>query len=357
MEHSLPKVLDGADEPVTVEELEQVVRRAAQRRRASLVAGAAALLAIGSVGGALARGPAEDRPGALAGPSQQASSVLPSPGEQTAVANGEAIGPKQNLKPLFRREPNGVAIRAYLASWKAEKVPGAVVCGPDESIHGELSNGAAVTFAMAPVFPAASSAGGARVAVAGTGTFGQEEGEAATWVVVQASEVAKVRVTSGPATDTMEPKDGIAILALPGTGAATIQGLSADGKVVTTGSVGQPPPPPMDPACMPPPCPPEGEPPTPADPVQNADEITKRKAEVDKAAADKAASGTASPDKAVEARAKGIADGPVLADGGVACGPVDLPMPPPTVVRGGPSPQRQPPTMATTSTATPNAAP
>ena len=74
MEDNLPGVLDGIDEPVTVEQLEEVVRRAGQRRQATLVAGAAALLALGAVGGAIARTPSDDQLLGFAGRGEAATS-------------------------------------------------------------------------------------------------------------------------------------------------------------------------------------------------------------------------------------------------------------------------------------------
>ncbi len=260
MEHELPTVLDGSDEPVTVEELEGVVRRAGQRRRANLVAGAAALLAVGGLGGALARGPGDaGTTGGYAGgrDDSETAATLPAAGSGSGYAMG---GPDQELTPLFRREANGVAIRAYRATWNVPEGSVKSPCGPPDSINGELSNGAAVTFAMA--FTSASTksaeAPAGPLAVLAVGAFGRAEGEEATWVVAEATApVATVRVTVGATSDTMAPTDGIAILAVPATGAApVVEGLGADGKVVATEPAveEQMPSMPMDTACFPPPC-------------------------------------------------------------------------------------------------------
>ena len=164
MEHELPEVLDGFDEPATVEELEGVVRRAGQRRRASIIAGAAGLLVVGAFGGAVARGPGEGGSG-FAGSRDEpepAPAVYP---DVMGPTSGPMFGGGQSLKPLFRREANGVAIRGYRASWTTPEGLGGPKCGPPEAINGELSNGAAVTFAMAPLFPTTDTPAGPQVTV------------------------------------------------------------------------------------------------------------------------------------------------------------------------------------------------
>ncbi len=94
VEHELLKVLDGTDEPVTVEELEQVVRRAGQRRRASLVAGAAALVSLGAMGGALAHVAADAALLAIGmmPPRRRACALLVLAAGLTANEAGQALG-------------------------------------------------------------------------------------------------------------------------------------------------------------------------------------------------------------------------------------------------------------------------
>lgn len=333
MEHELPRVLDEADEPVTVEELEGVVRRAGQRRRARLVAGAAALLAVGGVGGALARGPADAEPPAgYAGPPTPSTLPAATQGD-TAASSGSGFamgsGTGQALTPLFRREANGVAIRAYRTSWT---VPGGrerPPCSPPDLISGQLSNGAAVTVAMAP-FPTtkASAEPEPPLAVITVGAFGREEGEESLWVVARAAApVAKVRVTVGGASDTMEPQGGIALLAVPATGAApVVEGLGADGAVVATGSVAEPgmSQMPMDRDCFPQQCTSGGPATSTAEPSPDQPEATKQEAQIGAAPAAPgrvAPLGATPPDPA-------IFDGPI-------CHPADMP-PPPTSAPGRP---------------------
>jgi hypothetical protein len=246
VEHELPKVLDGIDEPVTVEDLEAVVRRAGQRRRATLVAGAAALLLCGAVVGALARGPGGERTTGFASPP-----VHPQPPTPAPMAKMHDGGPTGlPLTHLFRRETSGVAIRVYRASWGEKAGAVDAKCGPPDFIQGELSNAAAVGFAMAPLLP------GDQFALLGAGMFGQGEGEPVTWAAVRAGAgVSTVRFRLGEAADLMEPHEGITLLAAPGkTGDGVVEGLDGDGKVVATQALSQLSPPPMDPACVPPEC-------------------------------------------------------------------------------------------------------
>lgn len=250
MEHELPGVLDGIDEPVSVEELEGVVRRAGQRRRARLAAGAAGLLLLGALGGALARGPGDDRPTGFAA-SRQEQPPTPIPPDAVESAIGFGMGPGGTLTPLFRREANGVAIRVYQASWMDEK-GGAPPCAPPKTIQGELSNPAAVGIAFAPVPGGDESA---PVTLLGTGMFGQEEGEPVTWAIVRTGPgVATVRFKAGDGTDTMAPQNGIALLAVPGTsGGGQVDAIDAAGSALALSTYTSAPmsPPPMDPACMP----------------------------------------------------------------------------------------------------------
>lgn len=245
MEHELGGLLDGVDEPVTVEELEGVVRRAGQRQRATLIAGAAGLLLGGAVAGALARGPVDSRPAGFAAPPQGAKP--PAPLADVTMSFGGVSGVK--LTPLFRREANGVAMRAYRSSFE---VKGASACVPPDTMHGELSNGAAVSFAMAPL-PSGES-----FTLLAAGHFGQEEGEPVTWATVRAGTgVTTVRFGLAGATDTMAPQNGLALLAVPGDGGdGVVDGLDAEGKVVATLKLSQlsPPLPPIDPACIPDEC-------------------------------------------------------------------------------------------------------
>ena len=246
-------MLDGVEEPATVEELEAVVHRAGQRMRARLVAGAVALLAVGGVVGALARGPvADDPPGFAARPGT--ATTLPHPAATMAFPYGPIPG--WTLTPLFRREANGVAIRAYRStlSPSAITVPEAPVdpacLAPTALIRGELSNGAAVGVAEGPDKP------GTDLGVLASGEFGRAEGERAAWAIVRApAGIATVRLTAGAVTDTMVPDDGIAVLAVAtGASAGTVEGLAADGKVLATKALDQAPEPMFSPACSPP-CP------------------------------------------------------------------------------------------------------
>lgn len=250
MEHELPEALDGIDEPVTMEGLEEVLRRASQRRRASLVAGAAALLAVGALGGALARGPAGDRPLGFAG--QQGQAAPPSTRIQAMPAPGLDGAKRPPLAPLFRREANGVAIRAYRVKTNSTPSVAAPGCGPPASfIQAELSNGAAAGITGAPEVV------GDSLAVLGASGFGGDEGEPATWAIVRTGAgVATIRLKAGAASDEMAPQEGIAVLTVPGSGAsAVVEGLGGDGSVVANQPLTMPTYPTAGPTCLPPPCP------------------------------------------------------------------------------------------------------
>jgi hypothetical protein len=255
VEHELPKVLDGVDEPVTVEELEAVVRRAGQRRRASLMAGAAGLLLVGAIGGAVVRGPGADRSTGFAGSPQDAQTP-PEPEAMAGTASspfldkGAIPGPEMTLTSLFRRESNGVAIRAYRAAWGTSPMPMKPECAPPSIIHGELSNAAAVGMAFASEWP------GDGFELLGAGSFGQQEGEPVTWATVRGGAgVSNVRLRLGQATDTMAPQSGITVLAVPGaSGDGVVEGLDAKGAVVAAKPLAEVAHPAMDPACMPTDC-------------------------------------------------------------------------------------------------------
>ncbi|MEO5679385.1 MAG: hypothetical protein ABIS47_06930, partial [Acidimicrobiales bacterium] len=208
MEDELPEILEGVDEPVTVAGLEDVVRRAGQRRRARLVAGAAALLAAGSVGGALARGPVRDHQTGLAADRPAQTTTIP--GGPGTASYGDVASSGTTLTPLFRRDANGVAIRAFRVTFTDAPVPEDARCGPSLNlVQGELSTAAAVGLAIAP------APTGDAFAVLGTGEVGRNEGEPVTWAIVRSGTgVATVRVTAGASTDAMAPQDGMAILAL-----------------------------------------------------------------------------------------------------------------------------------------------
>lgn len=111
---------------------------------------------------------------------------------------------------------------------------------PEESVTVELSTDAAVgtdqvTLPSSPGTPAGA------VVVAGSGSFGVAEGSPTGWVLVSAGpDVDTVRVTQGDGSDEMAPVDGLAVLALAGTGdlgGATVDGLDASGNVVSSVSV------------------------------------------------------------------------------------------------------------------------
>ena len=242
MEHELQKVLEGVEEPVTVAGLEDVMRRAGQRRRASLVAGAAALLAVGAATGALARGP--ERSTGLAA-ERPAPSAAPAPDE--FVTGFDTVAPAEALTPLFRRDANGVVIRAYRILPTGPALSQDPACAPPPVVQVELSNAAAVSIT------GAAQPSGDELAVLGVGDFGRAEGEASTYAIVRAAKgTATIRLTSGSATDTMVPQEGIAVLAVPGGPAGgVVEGLGPNGDVVSTKSLSDPVPPPFDPACIP----------------------------------------------------------------------------------------------------------
>lgn len=247
----MPEILDGADEPVTVEGLEEVVRRAGQRRRATLVAGAAALLAVGGLTGALVRGPVQDRSTGLAADTPApAPAPVPRPAMAAPVFGDLKEGPGRALTSLFRREANGVAIRAYRMTPTFPEAPNDPKCAPPPLVEVQLSNAAAVS-----VGGAAETAGD-KPAVLGFGEFGQAEGEPASWVVVRpGSATASVRLRSGGASDTMAPQQGVAVLAVPGRASGgTVEALGADGAVLATLPLTGPLVPPMDPSCFPEKC-------------------------------------------------------------------------------------------------------
>lgn len=250
-------MLDGVDEPVTVEELEAVVHRAGQRRRATLVAGAAALLTLGGLVGALARGPVvDDPPGGFAAESGDTPTPpMTAPVGPMAFPHGPMPG--WTLTALFRREANGVAIRAYRSTLSptaitVPEVPVDPACLPPTTIiRGEFSNGAAVGIGEGPERP------GNGLLVLGSGEFGRDEGEPVAWAVVRApAEAAAVRLKVGEAGDTMAPDKGIAVLTVPGgVAAGTVEAVAADGKVLASTSFPAGQSPMFSPACMPPPCP------------------------------------------------------------------------------------------------------
>ena len=266
MEHDLPGILDGADEPVTVEELEGVVRRAGQRRRATLIAGAAALLAVGALGGALARGSSDDRRTGLAAE----GGTAPAPAPPTKMADAAmgipapGFGMGLTFTPLFRRDSHGVAIRAYRIEGPDGAEGGTAPCSykPD-MVHAGLSNAAAVSTAVVPSFRGGDPANQGQLKLAGAGTFGVDEKEPATWAIVEVDgTVATVRLTAGGATDSMAPQGGVAVLVVPGaTTDGTVEALKADGSVLASRALAQPDSWMPDPACAPKPCDPGSPPP------------------------------------------------------------------------------------------------
>ncbi len=241
MEDNLPGVLDGIDEPVTVEQLEEVVRRAGQRRRATLVAGAAALLALGAVGGAIVRGPSDDQPLAFGGQDEAATS-RPVRGWAPYVPSG---GTAERYVPLFRRESNGVAVRAYrLASPPPPPGVDPACAGPTSFVQAELSTAAAVRLLFAAEPADAAKPRGTELQVLAADSFGVSEGESATAAVVRSGPgVATVRVTTPSGSDTMAPRDGVAVLAVAGLAdGGSVEGLASDGAVVASQPIIAPPP-------------------------------------------------------------------------------------------------------------------
>ncbi|HEV8116706.1 MAG TPA: hypothetical protein VGP53_10745, partial [Acidimicrobiales bacterium] len=233
MEDNLPGVLDGIDEPVTVEQLEEVVRRAGQRRRASLVAGAAALLALGAVGGAIARGPSDDQPLGFAGRDEAATS-------QSArgwATDMPLAGTTEKYVSLFRRESNGVAVRAYRLAIPPPPAGVDPTCaGPSSFVQAELSTAAAVGLLFAPEPADAAKPQGTELKVLAADSFGVSEGAPATTAVVRTGpDVATVRITTPSGSDSMAPEEGIAVLAVAGLAdGGRVEGLAPDGAVVAT---------------------------------------------------------------------------------------------------------------------------
>ncbi len=251
VEDELPGVLDGVDEPVTVAELEAVVRRAGQRRQATLVAGAAVLLALGGVGGAVARGHDDRRYTAVglgAGPVAGSASAAKGAASSASMAFGGSGGFGGPFTPLFRREANGVAIRAYRISMAGGPEAADPACAePTSLVQVELSNAAAVGMLSAAEPPAKARLEATGLTVAAN-TFGYTEGEPATGAVVQTGAgIATVRITSPVGDDTMAPQDGVAVLAVAGEARADyeVQGLGPDGAVVARQPLIPPPPTPV----------------------------------------------------------------------------------------------------------------
>lgn len=256
MGYELPRLLDGADEPVTVAELEEVVHRAGQRRRATLVAGAAMLLAVGGVGGALARGPSSSRgPGFAASTNDPKREAAASNqiSRDTMLGYGIGGGGANSFTKLFRREANGIVVRAYKITLDPatfasnEPATSNPACAPPTTFYqAGLSNEGAVGMAGTGGISSTGS-------IEGKGEFGVEEGSPATWVIVRAAAgVATIRVSAGSTTDSMTPEDGIALLVLPGQVAGgVIDHLAADGKVVKSEQLVDPAYKEPDPACFP----------------------------------------------------------------------------------------------------------
>ena len=246
MEDNLPGVLDGIDEPVTVEQLEDVVRRAGQRRRATLVAGAAGLLALGALGGAIARGPSNDQPLGFAGRDEAEKGQT---GQMGQSAQGWATdmpfgGTPEKFVPLFRREANGVAVRAYRVALPPPPPDVDPACaGPTGFVQAELSTAAAVGLLFAPEPADTPKPQGAELNVLAADSFGVSEGDPATSAVVRSGPgVATVRITTPAGTDTMAPQDGIAVLAVAGLAdGGTVEGLGPNGAVVASQPIIPPP--------------------------------------------------------------------------------------------------------------------
>jgi len=241
VEDNLPGVLDGIDEPVTVEQLEEVVRRADQRRRATLVAGAAALLALGALGGAIARGPSDDQPLAFGG-GDEATTSQSARGWATDMPFG---GTTEKYVSLFRREANGVAVRAYRMAGPPPP-PGVdpACAGPTSVVQAQLSTAAAVGLLFAPEPADAAKPQGTELKVLAADSFGMREGAPATTAVVRTGPgVATVRITTPSGSDTMAPEEGIAVLAVAGLAdGGNVEGLAPDGAVVASEPIIPPPP-------------------------------------------------------------------------------------------------------------------
>jgi hypothetical protein len=98
----------------------------------------------------------------------------------------------------------------------------------------ELSDAGAVETVSAPV----TEHGGAALFVDGAGTFGADEGTPAGWVLVSTDDAVSVvqLEAGGKVVDQVTPVDGLAALAVPGTGVATdtVVALTASGAAVAT---------------------------------------------------------------------------------------------------------------------------
>jgi len=240
VEDNLPGILDGIDEPVTVEQLEEVVRRAGQRRQATLIAGAAALLALGALGGAIARLPSNDQTLGFAGRDEAATNQS-ARGWATDMPLGGTV---ETYMPLFRRESNGVAVRAYRLAIPPPPAGVDPACaGPSSFVQAELSTAAAVGLLFAPELAEAKPQG-TELRVLAADSFGVSEGAPATTAVVRTGPgVATVRITTPSGSDTMAPEDGIAVLAVAGLAdGGRVEGLAPDGAVVATQPIIPPPP-------------------------------------------------------------------------------------------------------------------
>jgi len=254
VEDNLPGVLDGDDEPVTVHELEEVVRRASQRRQATLVAGAAALLALGAVGGAIARGPSDDRRLGVAGQGETTTTGQSVRGWASGPPFG-THGMAGTYTSLFRREANGIAVRAYRIAVPSGPAPVDPACaGPSSFVQAELSSAAAVGVLFAPDIAAAARPEGTGLVVLAADSFGVAEGGAATSAVVRSGPgIATVRLTTPSGSDIMAPQDGMTVLAVGGLADdGTVEGLAPNGEVVVTRPIIGPPPQRDEPLPMPP---------------------------------------------------------------------------------------------------------
>lgn len=240
MEDNLPSVLDGDDAPVTVEELEGVVRRAGQRRQATLVAAAAALLVVGGVGGAMARGSSNARPIGMAGEPRATADKAHG---GAAVSGSAFAGQLEQFTPLFRREANGVSVRTYQLALPPGPTPPDPVCAvPTSFVQAELSSAASVGYLFAPEPADKAKLETNGITVLAADSFGVQEGEPATGAVVRSGPgIASVRITTPTGTDTMTPQNGITVLVVTGKADGTIEGLGTDGAVVATQPIIPPP--------------------------------------------------------------------------------------------------------------------
>ncbi len=160
----------------------------------------------------------------------------------------EVIVGCEPFEGLFRREANGVTIRAYQS--REQEQASESFCGPEGAcpppecfprryVSAGLSTEAAVGFAYGPVYaePAAPIVGT-------TGVFGVAEGDPVAWAVVQVErEVETVRVEyAAGGDDEMEPVGGVVVLAGPADGAnreapslgGRLEALDGDGEVVSS---------------------------------------------------------------------------------------------------------------------------